>query len=173
MSKPDEPDERASSEEKAELRTYRRIASARQRDHIDELAAALLEYTDPARPASGRWAPERKVTVCRVDQPGLVHRDCTSQGGRRNPPPQGRTMDAPAALAPLQMEYRDKFYVVVRSRTSAGWNWSVDVDARTVRGGHAASEAAAIKAAERLIDGVLAPRKRRLTLVRPSGDGGF
>jgi hypothetical protein len=66
------------------------------------------------------------------------------------------------------MEYRNKFYVVVRSPTSAGWNWAVDVDARTVRGGQAASEEGAIKAAERLIDGVLAPGKRRLTLVGPS-----
>jgi hypothetical protein len=69
--------------------------------------------------------------------------------------------------SPLQMEYRDKFYVVVCSPTSAGWNWAVDVDARTVRGGQAMSEEAAIKAAERLIDGALAPRKRRLTLVGP------
>ena len=48
------------------------------------------------------------------------------------------------------MEYRNKFYVVVRSRTSAGWNWAVDLDARTVRGGKAASKEAAIKAAERM-----------------------
>jgi hypothetical protein len=67
----------------------------------------------------------------------------------------------------LQREYRNKFYVVVRSRASAGWNWAVDVDARTVRGGQAVSEAAAIKAAERLIDEVLEPGKRRLTLVGP------
>jgi hypothetical protein len=65
----------------------------------------------------------------------------------------------------LQREYRNKFYVVVRSRTTAGWNWAVDVDARTVRGGQAASEQGAIKAAERLIDGVLAPGRRRLRLV--------
>jgi hypothetical protein len=70
------------------------------------------------------------------------------------------------------MEYRNKFYVVVRNSTSAGWNWAVDVDARTVRGGEAASERAAIKAAERLIDGVLAPGRRRLTLVGPLRDGG-
>jgi hypothetical protein len=69
------------------------------------------------------------------------------------------------------MEYRNKTYVVVRSRTSAGWDWAVDVDARTVRGGQAAaSEAAAIRAAERLIDGVLAPKTQKLTLVRPSRD---
>jgi hypothetical protein len=40
-----------------------------------------------------------------------------------------------------------------------------------VRGGEAASEQGAIKAAERLIDGVLAPGRRRLTLVGDSGDG--
>lgn len=73
--------------------------------------------------------------------------------------------------SPLQMEYRNKFYVVVRSRTSAGWDWAVDVDARTVRGGQAASEQGAIKAAERLIDGVLAPGRRRLTVVGGSGEG--
>jgi hypothetical protein len=72
--------------------------------------------------------------------------------------------------SPLQMEYRNKYYVVVRSRTSAGWDWAVDVDARTVRGGQAASKQAAIKAAERLIDRVLEPRKQKLTLVRPSRD---
>jgi hypothetical protein len=69
------------------------------------------------------------------------------------------------------MEYRNKTYVVVRSRTSAGWDWAVDLDARTVRGGQAASEQAAIKAAERLIDGALAPTRQKLTLVRPSRDG--
>jgi hypothetical protein len=79
--------------------------------------------------------------------------------------------DPPYGPSPLQMEYRNKFYVVVRSRAPAGWNWAVDVDARTVRAGQAASKAAAIKAAERLIDGVLAPGKRRLTLVRSSRDG--
>jgi len=46
------------------------------------------------------------------------------------------------------MDYRNKYYVVLRSRTSAGWDWAVDVDARTVRGGQAASKQAAIKAAE-------------------------
>jgi hypothetical protein len=81
-------------------------------------------------------------------------------------------MDPPYGPSPLQMEYRNKFYVVVRSRTSAAWDWTVDVDERTVRGGQAASEQAAIKAAERLIDRVLAPAKQRLTLVRPSRDGG-
>jgi hypothetical protein len=80
-------------------------------------------------------------------------------------------MHPPGSPSPLQMEYRNKTYVVVPSRTSAGWDWAVDVDARTVRGGQAASEAAAIKAAERLIDGVLAPGRQKLTLVTPSRDG--
>lgn len=68
------------------------------------------------------------------------------------------------------MEYRNKYYVVFRRLTSAGWDWAVDVDERTVRGGQAASEKAAIKAAERLIDGVLATTTPKLTLVRPSRD---
>jgi hypothetical protein len=102
-----------------------------------------------------------------------AHQRNSNQGGRRNPPAtERRTMDPHKGPSPLQMEYRNKYYVVVRSRTSAGWDWTVDLDARTVRGGEAASEAAAIKAAERLIDGVLAPGKQRLTLVRPSRDGG-
>jgi hypothetical protein len=40
--------------------------------------------------------------------------------------------DPPYGPSPLQMEYRNKFYVVVCSPTSAGWSWAVDVDARTV-----------------------------------------
>jgi hypothetical protein len=79
-------------------------------------------------------------------------------------------MDPPGNPSLLKMEYRNKYFVVAHSRTSAGWDWAVDLDARTVRGGQAASEQAAIKAAERLIDGVLAPTKQKLTLVRPSRD---
>lgn len=79
--------------------------------------------------------------------------------------------DPPYGPSPLQMEYRNKFYIVVRSPASAGWNWAVDLDARTVRGGQATSEQAAIKAAELLIDGVLAPKTQKLTLVGPSRDG--
>jgi hypothetical protein len=79
-------------------------------------------------------------------------------------------MDPPYGPGPLQMEYRNKYYVVVRSRTSAAWDWAIDLDARTVRGGQAARKQAAIKAAERLIDRELAPKRQRLTLVRPSGD---
>jgi len=68
------------------------------------------------------------------------------------------------------MEYRAKYYIVFRSLTFAGWDWAVDVDERTVRGGQAASEEAAIKAAERLIDTVLGTTTQKLTLVRPSRD---
>jgi hypothetical protein len=69
------------------------------------------------------------------------------------------------------MEYRTKTYVVFHSRTSAGWEWAVDLDERTVQGGHAATEQAAIKTAQRLIDNALVPGKRRLRLVRDSRDG--
>jgi hypothetical protein len=80
-------------------------------------------------------------------------------------------MDPPHGPDPLQREYRNKYYVVARSRASAAWDWTVDFDARTVRGGQAASKQAAIKAAERLIDGMLAPGKQKLTLVKPPRDG--
>jgi hypothetical protein len=43
-----EPDERASNEEDAESRAYRRIADALERDDIDELAAALGQVPEPA-----------------------------------------------------------------------------------------------------------------------------
>jgi hypothetical protein len=69
------------------------------------------------------------------------------------------------------MEYRNKYCVVVRSATSARWEWAVDLDPRTVRGGQAASEQAAIEAAKGVIDGVWAPAKRRLRLVTSSRDG--
>jgi hypothetical protein len=46
----DEPDERASNEEEAKSRAYRRIADALERDDIDELAAALGQVPDPAWP---------------------------------------------------------------------------------------------------------------------------
>jgi hypothetical protein len=64
------------------------------------------------------------------------------------------------------MNYRNKFYIVVRSPTSAGWDWVVDIDECTVRGGRAATEEGGIKAAKRRIDRVLAPQ----TFVRPSRD---
>jgi hypothetical protein len=43
-----EPDERASNEEEAESRAYRRIVDALERDDIDELAAALGQVPEPA-----------------------------------------------------------------------------------------------------------------------------
>jgi hypothetical protein len=43
----DEPNDRASSEEEAELRAFRRVASALERGDIHELAAALMEDPDP------------------------------------------------------------------------------------------------------------------------------
>jgi hypothetical protein len=49
-----EADERASNQEDAESRAYRRIVDALERDDIDELAAALGQVPDPA------WhAPDR------------------------------------------------------------------------------------------------------------------
>ena len=48
MSMQSEPDERASDQEDAESRAYRRIVYALQRDDIDELAAALGQVPDPA-----------------------------------------------------------------------------------------------------------------------------
>jgi hypothetical protein len=53
MSKPDEPRDSASSREETRLRVFRRIPGALERDHIDELAAALLEDVDPARHGPG------------------------------------------------------------------------------------------------------------------------
>jgi hypothetical protein len=48
MSKPDKLTDRASNEEGAESRAYRRITSALERDDIDALAAALGQVPDPA-----------------------------------------------------------------------------------------------------------------------------
>jgi hypothetical protein len=50
MSRQDEPDEHASSEEEAELRAFRRIANALERGDIGELAAALGQVPDPVWP---------------------------------------------------------------------------------------------------------------------------
>jgi hypothetical protein len=61
MSKPDEPDDRASSEEEAELRAFRRIINALERDDVAELAAALGQVADPAWPWPEYYArPEEK-----------------------------------------------------------------------------------------------------------------
>jgi len=53
MSMHDEPDGSASSEGEAELRAFRRIVSALERDDIDELAAALGQVPDSAWPGPG------------------------------------------------------------------------------------------------------------------------
>jgi hypothetical protein len=50
MSMQDEPDDSLSSEEEAELRTFRRIASALERGDVDALAAALGQVPDPVWP---------------------------------------------------------------------------------------------------------------------------
>jgi hypothetical protein len=54
MSMQDEPDGSPGSKEEAELRVLRRIPSAPERDHIDELAAALLEQSVSAWGAIAR-----------------------------------------------------------------------------------------------------------------------
>jgi hypothetical protein len=46
----DKPNEKLSSEEDAESRAFRRIASALERGDIDELAAALGQVPDPVWP---------------------------------------------------------------------------------------------------------------------------
>jgi hypothetical protein len=43
-----QPDERASNQEEAESRAYRRIVDALERDDIDELAAVLGQVPDSA-----------------------------------------------------------------------------------------------------------------------------
>jgi hypothetical protein len=62
-----EPDERASNEEDAESRAYRRIVDALEHDDIAELAAALGQVPDPA------W-----------DAPDSHGRRRISQAGRQN-----------------------------------------------------------------------------------------
>ena len=107
---------------------------------------------------SGRKKADRVGGLRRIDRDSTVAAGVTRRHGTNG-------------AHPLQMEYRNKTYVVVRSRASAGWNWAVDLNERTVRGGQAANEEAAIKAAERLIDRVLTRKTQKLTLVRPSRDG--
>ena len=61
MNNPDEPDERASSEEEeAELRAFRRIINALEGDDVAELAAAFLEEPDPAWPGPGPMGGREK-----------------------------------------------------------------------------------------------------------------
>jgi hypothetical protein len=80
-------------------------------------------------------------------------------------------MDPPAMLGPWQMQYRSKTCVLSPGRTSAGWQWAVDLDERTVKGGHAATEQAAIRAARAAIDEALGAGKGRLRVVGPTRDG--
>jgi hypothetical protein len=60
------------------------------------------------------------------------------------------------------MEYRGKYYIVFRSPTAIMWTWSVDLDPQTVESGKAASQEAAMQAAEDLIDKSFLPKKRKL-----------
>jgi hypothetical protein len=61
MRKPDKPDDSLISEEEAELRAFRRIANALERDNIDLAAALLLAEPDPAWPApASRGRPKEK-----------------------------------------------------------------------------------------------------------------
>jgi hypothetical protein len=53
MSMQDEPGGGLSSEEEAELRAFRRIASALERGDVEELAAALSQDPDAAWPGPG------------------------------------------------------------------------------------------------------------------------
>ena len=74
----------------------------------------------------------------------------------------------------MELEYRKKTYLVFPSRTSAGWDWAVELNQRTVQRGEAATEQAAIEAAKQLIVDALAPGKRRWKrkLAGSSRDGG-
>jgi hypothetical protein len=60
------------------------------------------------------------------------------------------------------MEYRGKYYVVFQTLGSNTWTWVIDLDPQTIESGQAASEATAIRAAERLIDKSFLPRKQKL-----------
>jgi hypothetical protein len=61
MSKQDEPDDSASSEEEAELRAFRDIVSALDRGNVDDLAAALSRTDDPAPRRPGAMDGRKKV----------------------------------------------------------------------------------------------------------------
>jgi hypothetical protein len=58
------------------------------------------------------------------------------------------------------MEYRGKHYSVVQGIEGGMWKWTADLDGHT-KSGRASSRAAGIKIAEREIDRLLAPTKRR------------
>jgi hypothetical protein len=72
-----ELDERASNEEEAESRAYRRIARALEHDDIDELAAALGQVPDPA------WHAPDSNGGRRISQGGHQKRGSLWSGLRR------------------------------------------------------------------------------------------
>ena len=59
------------------------------------------------------------------------------------------------------MEYRGKQYSVLQGLEGGMWKWTIDLNGHT-RSGSAPSRAAGINAAERAIERLLAPKKRRL-----------
>jgi hypothetical protein len=65
------------------------------------------------------------------------------------------------------MKYRDVEYSVVQGIQRELWKWSFSID-ESIKSGHAATKAEAVKGAERAIDRTLAPKK--LKLVRSERD---
>jgi glycogen synthase len=63
------------------------------------------------------------------------------------------------------VKYRDVEYTVVQGIGRQLWKWSID---ESIKSGHAATKAEAVKEAERAIDRALAPNK--LKLVRSDRD---
>ena len=59
------------------------------------------------------------------------------------------------------MKYRDVEYSVVQGITRQLWKWSFSID-QSIKSGHAATKAEAVKGAERAIDRALAPKKLKL-----------
>ena len=66
-----EADERASNQEDAESRAYRRIADALERDELDELAAALGQVPDRAWHAPDSHGGRRRSQGGRMERVGL------------------------------------------------------------------------------------------------------
>jgi hypothetical protein len=58
------------------------------------------------------------------------------------------------------MEYRGKQYSVLQALQGGMWKWTIDLNGHT-RSGSSPSRAAGINAAERAVDRLLAPKKRR------------
>jgi len=57
------------------------------------------------------------------------------------------------------MEYRGKQYAIVQGIGADSWKWTVHLDDKTVKSGHAASRAAARNSVVWLIDRTLKPKK--------------